>query len=77
MKYVLCINGRYYKTDIEDGSFFDFLEAFKQEDFSSKCVNEKELLAAYIKKASQLFERERQIEALLKRIEVDLSKDSV
>ncbi len=77
MQYILCVNNRYFKIDIDDAEFLDFLEASRREDFESECVNEKELLVAYIKKTSELYEKEKKINKLLERLEVDLSKSGV
>ncbi len=77
MQYVLCVSNRYFKIEIEDGEFFEFLQKSKENDFTSECVGEKELLAAYIKKTSELYEKEKKINQLLARLEVDLSKVSV
>ena len=77
MQYILCVNNRYFKIDIEDEQFLEFLEHNRQKDFQSDCVNEKELLIAYIKKTSEIFEKEKKIEELLSRLEVDLSKASL
>ena len=77
MQYILCVNNRYFKIDIEDADFLEFLEEKSKEDFNSECVNEKELLVAYIKKTSELYEKEKKIDKLLKRLEVDLSKSGV
>ncbi len=77
MQYILCVNNRYFKIDIEDREFLDFLKQSSSEDFPQECVNEKELLQGYIKKTSQLYEKEQQIKELLERLEVDLSKDGV
>ena len=77
MQYILCVNNRYFKIDIEDEGFLDFLEQNRHEDFQEDCVNEKELLIAYIKKTSQLYEKEKKTKELLDRLEVDLSKSSI
>jgi len=77
MQYILCVNNRYFKIDIEDGDFLKFLEENSSKDFQSECVNEKELLIAYIKKTSELYEKEKKINKLLERLEVDLSKSGV
>ena len=76
-QFVLCINGRYFKTNIQDSRFLDFLQTASRKDFPSDCVDEKELLAAYIKKSSELYEKEQKIKELLDRLELDLSKTSV
>ena len=77
MQYILCVNNRYFKIDIEDPEFLEFLEENSQKDFENECVNEKELLIAYIKKTSELYEKEKKINKLLERLEVDLSKNGV
>ena len=77
MQYILCVNNRYFKIDIEDLEFLEFLEQKSREDFKSECVNEKELLIAYIKKTSELYEKEKKVGRLLERLEVDLSKNGV
>ncbi len=77
MQYILCVNNRYFKIDIEDEEFLKFLEANSKEDFKEECVHEKELLIAYIKKTSELYEKEKKIRKLLERLEVDLSKASL
>ena len=77
MQYILCVNNRYFKIDIEDEEFLEFLEASSKEDFTGECVNEKELLVAYIKKTSELYEKEKKTKELLARLEVDLSKSSI
>ncbi len=69
MQYILCVNNRYFKIDIEDADFLQFLEKSSQNDFENECVNEKELLIAYIKKTSQLYEKEKKINKLLERLE--------
>ena len=77
MQYILCVNNRYFKIDIEDAEFLEFLEENSRKDFESECVNEKQLLIAYIKKTSELYEKEKKINKLLERLEVDLSKKGV
>ncbi len=77
MQYILCVNNRYFKIDIEDEEFLEFLEANSKEDFERECVNEKELLIAYIKKTSELYEKEKKTKKLLERLEVDLRKSSL
>ena len=77
MQYILCVNNRYFKIEIDDTEFLEFLEMNKKEDFESECVNEKELLVAYIKKTSELYEKEKKVNKLLERLEVDLSKSGV
>ncbi|SFV58175.1 hypothetical protein MNB_SM-7-1309 [hydrothermal vent metagenome] len=77
MQYILCVNNRYFKIDIEDADFLEYLETNGKEDFKDKCVNEKDLLKAYIKKTSELYEKEKKIDELLERLEVDLSKSRV
>ena len=77
MQYILCVNNRYFKIDIVDADFLEFLEENSRKDFESECVNEKELLVAYIKKTSELYEKEKKINKLLERLEVDLSKSGV
>ena len=74
-KYTLCVNNRYFGVDINDSDFLEFLEKNTQYDFTQECVGEKELLFAYVKKTSELYEKEQQIKQLLERLEVDLSKD--
>lgn len=77
MQYILCVNNRYFKINIEDAEFLKFLEANSAQDFENECVNEQELLIAYIKKTSELYEKEKKINKLLERLEVDLSKNGV
>ena len=77
MQYILCVNNRYFKIDIKDKEFLEFLEQERQKDFSDDCVNEKQLLISYIKKTSELYEKEKKIDKLLKKLELDLSKTSV
>jgi len=77
MQYILCVNNRYFKIDIDDEEFLEYLEAKSLEDFEDECVDEKKLLIAYIKKTSELFEKEKKMEQLLARLELDLSKSSV
>jgi hypothetical protein len=77
MQYILCVNNRYFRIDIEDEDFLEFLEKERKNDFSDECINEKELLIAYIKKTSELFEKEKKINKLLEKLELDLSKNSV
>ena len=77
MQYILCVNNRYFKIDIEDADFLEFLEANSSKDFDTECVNEKQLLVAYIKKTSELYEKEKKIDKLLKKLEVDLSKSEI
>ena len=77
MQYILCVNNRYFKIDIADADFLEFLETNSHDDFESECVDEKELLIAYIKKTSELYEKEKRINKLLERLEVDLSKSGV
>lgn len=73
MEFVLCVTNRHFRIVIGDKEFFDFLQNCKERDFQSECIDEKELLAAYIKKSSELFEKEKKIKQLLARLEVDLS----
>ena len=77
MQYVLCVNNRRFKIEIEENDFYIFLQKAKESDFKDECINDKELLSAYIKKSSELYEKEKKIEQLLLRLEVDLSKTSV
>jgi hypothetical protein len=77
MQYVLCVNNRYFKIDIEDKDFLEYLESNRQEDFEGECMDEKKLLFAYIKKTSELYDKEKKIKEILERIEVDLSKVDV
>jgi hypothetical protein len=77
MQYILCVNNRYFKIDIADGDFLEYLESKKEEDFEGECMDEKRLLIAYIKKTSELYEKEKKIQEILQRLEVDLSKDDV
>jgi len=74
-KYTLCVNNRYFGVDIGDNEFLKFLEENSQNDFTQECVGEKELLFAYVKKTSELYEKEQQIKKLLERLELNLSKD--
>ena len=76
-QYILCVNHRHFKIDIEDEEFLNFLEKNSREDFEDECIDEKQLLIGYIKKTSELYEKERKIQKLLERIEVDLSKTEV
>ncbi len=77
MQYILCVNNRYFKIDIDDEGFLEFLEQESRKDFSQECISEVELLRAYIKKSSELYEKEKKTKELLERLEVDLSKNSV
>ncbi len=74
-KYTLCVNNRYFGVDISDSEFLEFLEGSTKHDFPQECVGEKELLFAYVKKTSELYEKEQQIRKLLERLELNLSKD--
>ena len=76
-QYILCVNHRHFKIDIDDATFLNFLEENSQRDFQEECIDEKQLLIAYIKKTSELYEKERRIQKLLDRLEVDLSKNKV
>ena len=69
MQYILCVNNRYFKIDIADKDFLEFLEESSRKDFENECVNEKELLIAYIKKTSELYEKEKKVNQLLERLE--------
>jgi len=77
MEYVLCVNNRYFKIDIPEEGFLEFLQQESKKDFETECVSEKELLSAYIKKTSELFEKEKKIKQLFEKLELDLSKTSV
>jgi thiamine kinase-like enzyme len=77
MQYILCVNNRYFKIDIADGEFLKFLENESLKDFNDECINEKDLIVAYIKKVSELYEKEKKLDKLLEKLELDLSKTSV
>ena len=76
-QYVLCVNHRHFKIDIEDEDFLKFLEEKSRYDFKEECIDEKQLLVGYIKKTSELYEKEKKIQKLLERLEVALSKIDV
>jgi hypothetical protein len=75
MHYIFCLNNKYFKIEIEDKEFLKYLESKKAQDFETECVNEKDLMTLYIKKSLELYEKEKKISFLLKKIEVDLSKN--
>jgi len=78
MKYLLRINNRFFSVEVDDEDFFKYLEKNKQADFgNNEYTNEKDLLLAYIKKTSELYEKEKKMNQLLKKLELDLSKISV
>jgi len=77
MNYVLCINNRYYKTKVDNSEFLAYLKSQTEEEFGDECINEKQLLRAYVKVTSQLYEKERKMQQLIEKLEVNLSKSSV
>lgn len=68
-KVSLTINAKRYDIDVED-DFAQFLTAHMKQDFAFEGNNDlKFLLQAYVRKSFALYEQEKQINALIDRLE--------
>jgi len=69
MKLSLTLNAKRYDIDVEEG-FAKFLSVQMGEDFNVSGNNDlKLLLQAYVRKNFALYEQEKQISALLERLQ--------
>ncbi|MGD9971181.1 MAG: hypothetical protein AB7S65_12105 [Sulfuricurvum sp.] len=68
-KITLTLNAKRYDIDVEEG-FADFLLTEMNQDFRLEGNNDvKLLLQAYVRKNFSLYEQEKQIQALITRME--------
>lgn len=68
-KLSLTLNAKRYDIDVEE-DFAQFLSAQMNEDFNVSGNNDlKLLLQAYVRKSFALYEQEKQISALIKKIQ--------